>query len=177
MSDFLNAIRTLGVSDFLRLVAILTPFVAAIWAAIHWGYRTRIDSLASSLKLHQDDGQLRLSRELETATSPLILRIAELTSALEAATTKLTTGVEREALAIKHLKWLYELSEVSAQYPEEFQALQRLIGDHYFPPPPPPPKRSMREVMMDESSPELEALLEAQKDRRPEYVRLFHRRK
>ncbi|SDX15827.1 hypothetical protein SAMN05216317_1474 [Nitrosomonas eutropha] len=62
MPEFIEALRTLTFADFLRLLAILTPFIVAIWGAFRWAYGVRLKTLETSLTELRTDFQRNLNR-------------------------------------------------------------------------------------------------------------------
>lgn len=157
MEQFLDALRTLSLGDILRLLAILIPLIGGIWAAMLWAFKSRLDSLETSLKLHREDFELQLGNEMNRRMAEVNADISRLRSQLES---------EKKSSAELHhyLKMLHELAERPDKYREEMWSLWRLLDDRYF---------HVREKRSKQGWDEMHNTPLEVKEREPEYLAIF----
>ena len=68
MKELLTALANFSPAQLLTSLAILTPFVAAIWAAMKWAYDTRLKNLETALADFRSDFERKLARETAKLT-------------------------------------------------------------------------------------------------------------
>jgi uncharacterized small protein (DUF1192 family) len=136
MDKFLEALRTLSLSDFLRILVLLAPVVAFIWAAFAWAYKSRLESLAASLKLHQEDLALRVAQEKKTQADGYDTRIARLQDEIRRLKAELNVRINEVAPLREDFRKLHELATDPTANRNAIWALWRELDDKYFHPKP-----------------------------------------
>lgn len=68
MQELLKSIAQFSTAQLLTTLAILTPFVGAIWVAMKWAYETRLQNLETTLADLRADFARRLERDLAKVT-------------------------------------------------------------------------------------------------------------
>ena len=84
MQEFVKALASFSASQLLLSLAVLTPFVAGVWAAMKWAYDTRLKNLETTLSDFRADFERRLARDAAKLTDSHEKQISELTAELTA---------------------------------------------------------------------------------------------
>jgi uncharacterized coiled-coil protein SlyX len=99
--------------------------MGAIWAAIHWSYKTRLNSLETSLKLVKEDCDIQIKRAIEQMAT-------EHNKQVESLQQKLTTLTNQLNTVKSDFGELVELAEHPELYKNELFQAGREFDKKYF---------------------------------------------
>ncbi len=126
MDSLFEALRTMTIGDFLRLLALMTPAIAAIWAAFRWAYGARLKIVETSLSELRSDFDRKLLRELDKIKE-------QHSSQVQSTITELKESENRCERLLADLESLHRASRnLSGGKPSEFTKLWRELDLRYF---------------------------------------------